>query len=138
MATINSIFYDYCKKNEVDKVLQMIESGADDFKGGFIGFCKAGNLSMIKYMIKMSGGAVDYDYGLRMASVSGHFEVVVYLLSIGAGDVNGALYHACKGGNVNICKILTKKYGAKIFNKSYIIDIARQRGHTEVVEFLTN
>lgn len=138
MATTDIIFYDHCKKNEVDKVLHMIESGVDDFKGGFIGFCKAGNLDMIKYMIKLSGGAVDYDYGLRVASVNGHFEVVVYLLSIGAGDVNGALYHACKGGNLNICKILMNKYGAKIFNKPHIIQIARERGHTEIIKFLIN
>jgi hypothetical protein len=138
MATIDEIFYDCCKNNKVDEALKMMENGAKDYKGGFIGFCKAGNLDMVKYMIIISGGRVDYDYGLRTSSFMGQRNIVLYLLSVGAGDVNGALYHACKGGNADICKILMEKYGAKIYNKKLVIEIAKQQGHNNIVDILIN
>lgn len=133
MSTIEDVFYNCCKNNKIDEALQMIKNGAKDYKGGFIGFCKAGNLEMVKHMIKLSKGDVDHDYGLRISSYNGHQNVVVYLLSTGAKDVNGALYHACKGGYAHICKILMEKYNAKIFNKTHIIEIANQQGHQEIV-----
>jgi hypothetical protein len=118
MSDIDDIFYKCCKNNKVDDALQMIQNGVKDYEGGFIGFCKSGNLEMVKYMIELSNGKVDYNYGLRTSSFNGHCDIVVYLLSVGAKDINGALYHARKKENSNICKILNTLLKFHIINNN--------------------
>ncbi len=54
--------------------------------------------------------------GLDAACLSGHINMVEFLLSKGANDLNRGLYNACIDGNIKIINLLLSK-GANDFNR---------------------
>jgi len=108
------------------------------------------NIAEVKKLLKNGKSIEEKDSdgftALMCASLLGHEEMVNFLIDRGANvraqNKNGvtSLHAASWNGNIIICKILLEvnaNIHAKIKDGRTAIDLARERNHPEVVDFLS-
>ena len=151
--TLNKQLLEASEEGDINKVKQLIESGANVNHANNYGSTPliwARNLEMVKYLIE-NGANVNHanNFGstpLRLASENGHFDIVKYLTEHGA-NVNHAdndgftpLMFASGRDDLEIVKYLTE-HGANVNqagnNGSTPLIWASSNGNSEIVKYLT-
>ena len=77
-------------------------------------YCINNNLIKIKKVIGTDlnsnyGLILDWNYGLYGACKGGHIEIIKLMIKKGATRLDGGLYSACEGGNLDIVKLMIEK-----------------------------
>ena len=93
--------------------------------------CNFGRLNVIEFLI--SKGANNLDDGLAGACICGHLNVIEFLILKGANNWNRGLASACKGGHFEVVKLMISK-GANFWN--WGLNCACQYGHMEIAELM--
>lgn len=104
-------------KNNLELLNFFIGKGANELNGAFGMGCYHGSGSIIANLIVMLRGTdiLDYNFGLKKACAGGHLEIARFLIDIGATNINGCFFDACKSENLDLV-ILLIKAGASDFN----------------------
>ena len=94
----------------------------------FVSACAKGSLSIVKYLAELHMNDTESGHNYGKIDIHVHNE--------------NPLYYACKNGHLSIVKYLMELH---ITNPNYTkidssqgIQIAREKGHTHIVEYLTN
>ena len=145
-----------CKNGDLPIVLYLISNGANinsqDKNGDFVIHLATigGLLNIVKYLIEKRNIPIDSQGNnertpLHYACSNDHFEIVEYLLSIGANieakDKMGKtpLHYACEEGHLHIIEYLISM-GANIEAKdnygNSIIHIASEHGLLQIIQYL--
>lgn len=97
---------------------------------------RGGHLELIKYV--MSQGAQDLNYALDGAAEGGKIEIIKYLMSIGANDINSALEHIAEvdEGDVETFKYILS-IGA-IGDYNTMLNYAAGGENIEIVKYLVS
>lgn len=97
--------------------------------------CLNGNTAKVELIIKQGNvNTLDYNYGLRLAVSTGHYDLIKLMISKGA--ICGSIYYdkICKEGNIDIVKLII---GSNSTNKYGMHDIgfraACRGGHIDII-----
>ena len=101
----------------------------------------AGQLNSVKYLIesKMADIHFDEDIALRSAAGNNQFDVVRYLIEVGADILpreDGAMGPAGRNGHLDVLKYLTDRKGRIPEGSDYALAYASESGHLEAVDYL--
>lgn len=110
---------------------------------------ESGHLHVVKYLVETKNLPTNHKdiHGmtpLLVACKFGHPEVVSYLIEKGSSydeadkENCNALYYACQNGNLELVKMLIKKFdvNAKCWNGNTCLHVACMNGNLDVVKFL--
>ncbi len=136
----NTILYDTVVSNDVPRVQQLIELGADvNGYGGrsLIYACQYGTLDMVECLVQ-HGANISVGIGepLKSASYRGNLLIVQYLIKMGADvllDDNRALRYAVAGNHLDVLIHLVDS-GAKANDCALVW--ACSLGFTDIVKYL--
>ncbi|KAJ7261701.1 ankyrin repeat-containing domain protein [Mycena haematopus] len=134
----------------LDTVRFLVEHGADVNKGALSQAAQRGHLDTVHFLV---GHGADVNKGdmfgrspLSLAAWGGHLDTVRFLVEHGAdvnngGDWRPPLCWAAEGGHLDTVRILVE-HGADVnkkdVNGNSPLAFAKQRGHSDVVNFLLN
>ena len=99
-------------------------------------------MEMVKYLVEEHDANVqaDDDDSLCEAAVSGHMEMVKYLITKGSNvhaDDDAALCGAAECGHMEIVKYLVEEHDANVNAQNGLaLCVAAEIGHMEIVKFL--
>lgn len=158
----NDMLYQACLKGNAQWANHAINKGAYKFEWAFFGACEGGHSPLVELMLfsgdtqnmNVNAGfkivcekgyidlvrilkedycADDFNGGLYVASLNGHTDVVLLLLSYGAYAYDGALFASCAGGHENIGSIMINM-GANDWNRCY--GVSCLSGHVNMVALI--
>ena len=140
---MNEELIEACKAGDINKVLQLVEDGADvhaDNDHALRSASLNGHIEVVKILIEKGADVhANNDSSLHSASLNGHIEVVKILIEKGAdihAQNDNALRWASQNGHLEVVKILIE-IGADIHAQNeYPLHWASLYGHLEVVKFL--
>lgn len=129
-----------CENNNLEKVKELINEGvkAECEDGHCLEICcKYGFKEILQFLL--DNGAKSSNKYLRIASRSGHLEIVKIMVENGA-DVetydNYCLKYACGGGFLDVVEYLISKGGNISAENDEALIFACQEGHDHIVQYL--
>jgi ankyrin repeat protein len=130
-----------CSRGDVTEVKLLLENGADvhaDVDRALRTAVISNKSEVVKLLLEKGADVHAADsYAIRTACYYGYLEITKLLVEHGA-DVHSndfCLKQACYFGHLEMVKLLVA-HGSSIEHES--INIAKERGHFEVVTYLTN
>lgn len=149
----------YAARNGRKQVVEVLQQGGadlslvDDYSNNTLYLaCYGGDMTTVEFLLSLDEAAI-ITRGWKSrtlvmeAAYRRHRNVVEFLLSNGADvslvddDKNNILHWACDGGDVETVTIVLKKYDCKDTKNLWgqtPADVARLKGHQEVVQLLDN
>lgn len=126
---LNKLFVDACKAKTLKEVLALIDRGAKNQNKGFLAACREGNTNIVQFLVERYRNYLCVDDGMIEACKGGHKDVVVYLIKLGACNINYGMYHACYGGHKELVLYMIE-IGAINWNSG--LHGACERGHKDI------
>ncbi len=96
----------------------------------FENYCEKNNVIKIRKMIEIG---LDWDSGLYYACKGGHIEIIKLMIKKGATRLDRGLYGACEGGHLDIVKLMIEK-GAHNWNWGLVY--ACRGGYIDIVKLM--
>lgn len=121
----------------VDLILGKIhEPSVADYIRGLSGACIAREWSIAQRMIKL--GANDWKSAITAASINGWTEMVLYLSDKDNIVWNDVLLLACRNGHYDLVKMISEKFGDKVYHWNTAFRISCSSGDLRIVQLIND
>lgn len=124
----------YYINNSIVLTKLLIKRGVEDFNTILINACANGNSAIVKLMLE--NGAKCIGPASFIACKNNHIEVVSILICQLKMDYMYGMYGACEGGNLNMFKIMFKELGSAMKVTMDIMYHAYRGGNSDIIKIL--